>query len=166
MKRSLTFVLVILAMASTMAATRRPKYSNSRARDAGAIMQGIGGFINGVSEAAARQQQQQQVAYERQQRQQAAYERQQQLEVERQRQLEYQRQQEQLRQQQLEAERQRQLDFQRRQVELERQRAEVVRERRQSEDEDGIGGISYNRWMFWLTAGGLLVAVLAFLKKG
>ena len=144
MKKSLTCILVVFAMASTMAATRRPKYSNSRARDAGAIMQGIGGFINGVSEAAARQQQQQQVAYERQQRQQAAYER----------------------QQQLEAERQRQLDFQRRQVELERQRAEVVRERRQSEDEDGIGGISYNRWMFWLTAGGLLVAVLAFLKKG
>lgn len=133
MKRSLTCVLVILAMASTMAATRRPKYSNSRARDAGAIVQGIGGLIGGLSEAAARQQQQQ-----------AAYER----------------------QRQLEEERQRQLDFQRRQVELERQRAEVARERRRSEDEDGIGGISYNRWMFWLTAGGLLVTVLAFLKKG
>ena len=83
MKSSLTCVLVVLAMASAMAATRRPKYSNSRARDAGAIMQGIGGLIGGLSEASARQRQQQQQQMLEQQRQQQAELQRQRLEAER-----------------------------------------------------------------------------------
>lgn len=138
MKRPLICALVILAMTSTMAATRRHKYPNSRARDAEAIMQGIGGFINGVSEAAARQQQQQQKAYERQLRQQQ----QQQAAYERQRQLEYQRQQEQLRQRQVEAERlqrQRDIQEQQRQYEIEKQRLALDRQRwREEADKQGI----------------------------
>lgn len=138
MKCSLTCVLVVFAMASTMAATRRPRYSNSRARDAGAIMQGIGGLVNGMSEAAARQQKLQQQAYERQQRQQQ----QQQAAYERQQQLEYQRQQEQLRQRQVEAERlqrQRDIQEQQRQYELEKQRLALDRQRwREEADKQGI----------------------------
>ena len=149
MKRSLTCVLVILATASTMAATRRPKYSNSRARDAGAIMQGIGGLIGGLSEAASRQQQQQQ---------------QQQIEYQRQRQVELQR-------QRLEAERverQRNLEIQQRQYEMEKQRLALDRQRwREEADKQGIEicGYTVPSWLWQSVVASAVFGLMCLLLK-
>ncbi len=126
-------------MASTMAATRRPKYSNSRARDAGAIMQGIGGLIGGLSEAASRQQQQQ-------------------LEYQRQRQAELQRQ----RQEAERLDRQRNLEVQQRQYEMEKQRLALDRQRwKEESDKEGLEVFGW-RVPSWLWQG-LAVAVICWL---
>ena len=149
MKSSLTCVLVVLAMASAMAATRRPQYSSSRARDAGAIMQGIGGLIGGLSEASARQQQQQQ---------------QQQLEYQRQRQAELQR-------QRLEAERlerQRNLEIQQRQYEMEKQRLALDRQRwREEADKQGIEicGYMVPSWLWQSVVASAVFGLMCLLLK-
>ena len=90
---------------------------------------------------------------------------QQQAENRRQTELNARRQQAELSRQEIERERQRQLEFQRRQVEIERQRADVERQRRKAEDSDGIGGISFNRWQFYLAVGSVTLAVFALFKR-
>lgn len=150
MKRILLALAFAVAVTSAVTAgTKRYYRGNSRARDAGAIVQGIGGLIGGLSEAASRQQQQQQ---------------QQQIEYQRQRQAELQR-------QRLEAERlerQRDLEVQQRQYELEKQRLALDRQRwREEADKQGIEicGCMIPSWLWQSTVASAVFGALCLLLK-
>ena len=149
-------IALILTLAIVFLAEAKPRRHNNDA-----VTRGIGSLVGGLVGAA---QQQQAENY----RQSELNARRQQAEIERQRrenELAARRQQDELARQETERERQRQLEFQRRQVEIERQRVDVERQRRKAEDSDGVGGISFNRWQFYLAIGGLVLAFLALFRR-
>ena len=143
-------VLCVLLVCFCVVAHAKPRNTSRNRRNNDVVLQGLSGLAGSLTTMAQRQQAEQ----NRLARREAQLEAQQQAEQERQQKLRFQREQ----QEQAQRERQRQLEY-------ERQLLNIKRQNQEAEDAEGIGGISFNRWQFYLTAASVLAGVFALFKR-